>query len=127
MYDMKKIKYLVLLFTVTFLLTGCIKFNANMDIKKDKSMDFSIIYALDTSVFGEEKALKDSDKKDLEKQGFKVEEYANGTMKGFSLSKKIKNIDYVSSTADTKYSLSGILDNKKTDASLFKVKKGNYI
>ena len=61
MYDMKKIKYLVLLFTVTFLLTGCIKFNANMDIKKDKSMDFSIIYALDTSVFGEEKALKDSD------------------------------------------------------------------
>ena len=43
---MKKIKYLLLLCTISFLFTGCVKFNATMDIKKDKSMDFSRLLGL---------------------------------------------------------------------------------
>ena len=82
---MKKIRNLVMLLIVTLLLTGCVKYNVNMDIKKDKSMEFK-------------------------------------TMKGFTLTKKIKNIDDVSSTDDIKYSLSGITNNDST--KLFKVKKG---
>ena len=35
---MKKIKNILLLCTLNFLLTGCVKYNANMDIKKDEFM-----------------------------------------------------------------------------------------
>ena len=121
---MKKIKYILLLCTLTFLLTGCVKYNANMDIKKDKSMDFSIIYAFDSSLFEDQKLLEDKDKKELEDRGFTVTDYSQDKMKGFTISKKIKNIDDVSSTYDSEYSLSGILDDKSENAYIFKVKKG---
>ena len=49
---MKKVRNVLLLLVATLTLTGCVKFNANMEIKKDKSMDFSIIYAIDTSAMG---------------------------------------------------------------------------
>ena len=50
----KKVCNFMLLFSLLFIMTGCVKFNANMDIKKDKSMKFEIIYALDASYFGEQ-------------------------------------------------------------------------
>ena len=121
---MKKVWSLLLVCGLTFLLTGCVKFNANMDIKKDKSMDFSIIYAFDTSVFGEQEMLKDEDKKNLEKQGFTVKDYSQNTMKGFSISRNIKNIDFISSDKSTKYDLSGLLENKSKNNYIFEVKKG---
>ncbi|MBR2678614.1 MAG: hypothetical protein IKE63_04275 [Bacilli bacterium] len=121
---MKKVWSLLLVCGLTFLLTGCVKFNANMDIKKDKSMDFSIIYAFDTSVFGEQEMLKDEDKKNLEKQGFTVKDYSQNTMKGFSISRNVKNIDFISSDKSTKYDLSGLLENKSKNNYIFEVKKG---
>lgn len=121
---MKKVKYLLLLCMSVFLLTGCVKFNANMDIKKDKSMDFSIIYAFDQSLLGDQQLLDDEDKKELEDQGFKITDYSQDKMKGFTLSRSIRNIDMVSSTSDTEYSLSGMLDDKSENKYLFKVKKG---
>ena len=119
---MKKIRNLVMLLIVTLLLTGCVKYNVNMDIKKDKSMEFKIVYALDTSVLGEKATFTKDDLNKMKDQGFEVEEYTDGSMKGFTLTKKIKNIDDVSSTDDIKYSLSGITNNDST--KLFKVKKG---
>lgn len=119
---MKKIRSLVFLLVVTLLLSGCVKYNANMDIKKDKSMDLSITYALDTSVFGETKAFTEEDINNLRKQGYKVQEYSEGTMKGYKLTYSIKNIDDLSSTEDTEFSLSGIQKNGST--AMFKVKKG---
>lgn len=121
---MKKFKCLILLVMVSFFATGCIKFNANMDIKKDKSMDFSIIYAFDSSLFGNQELLDDKDKKELEEQGFAVDDYKEDKMEGFKISRNIKNIDVVSSTGDTSYSLSGILDEKSDNKYIFKVKKG---
>ena len=121
---MKKVKYLLLLCMSVFLLTGCVKFNANMDIKKDKSMDFSIIYAFDQSLLGDQQLLDDEDKKELEDQGFKITDYSQDKMKGFTLSRSIRNIDMVSSTSDMEYSLSGMLDDKSENKYLFKVKKG---
>lgn len=120
---MKKIKYLLLVSVLT-LLTGCVKFNATMDIKKDKSMDFSIIYAFDTSLFGSQDLLEESDKKDLESQGFIVEDYSQNNMKGFTIKKNISNIDDVSSTSDTNYDMSGLLNNSTDNNYFFKVKKG---
>lgn len=121
---MKKIRNLVMLLVVTLLLTGCVKYNVNMDIKKDKSMDFKIVYALDTSTLGEKANFSDEDLKKMKEQGFEVSEYSDGTMKGVTLTKKIKNIDDVSSADGTEYSLSGILNNG--NSKMFKVKKGLF-
>ena len=124
---MKKLKYFICLGLFVFLCTGCVKFNANMEIKKDKSMDYSIIYAVDTSLMGDDKLITDSEKKDLEKKGFKVEDYSEDSMKGFKLSINVKNIDKISTTKDTNYDLSGILKDKKDDTKyVFKVKKGLF-
>lgn len=125
---MKKLAKIIIIVVMMITMTGCVKFNANMDIKKDKSMDYSIIYALDTTYFGDEGVFNEEDKKELEKEGFKLEEYNEGNYKGVKLTRKIINIDLVSSKEDAKYSLSGILssedkDNNKNDY-LFKVEKG---
>ena len=122
---MRKISYLLVLSMLLFVLTGCVKFNANMDIKKDKSMDFSIIYAMNTSFLEGDSLLDENEQKELEKQGFTLTEYSEDNMKGFKLERNIKNIDAVSSTEDTEYSLSGLLDEKKDEnVKIFKVKKG---
>ena len=122
---MKKSLYVLGLFILVLGLSGCMKFNANMDIKKDKSMDFSMIYALDTQYFGNEEILTDEDKKGMEELGFKIEEYKEGTMQGFKLIKSVKNIDEISGEKDAEYSLSAITEEDK-DAKMFKVEKGFF-
>lgn len=128
---MKKVRNVLLLLVATLTLTGCVKFNANMEIKKDKSMDFSIIYAIDTSAMGGEESNESGEtftaeqKEELKKQGFTVEDYTDGKMKGIKITKHIDNIDTVSTDKDTEYSLSGMLDGKDhKDEYMFKVEKG---
>lgn len=127
---MKKIRNVLLLLVATLALTGCVKFNANMEIKKDKSMDFSIIYAIDTSAMGGEsntsgETFTNEQKEELKKQGFTVEDYTEGKMKGIKITKHINNIDEVSTDKDAEYSLSGMLDGKEhKDEYMFKVEKG---
>ncbi len=121
---MKKIKSLILLCVLAVMSTGCVKFNANIDIKKDKSMDFSILYAVNTSLLGDQASLEDADISEIEKQGFHVEKYSENNMEGFTISKKVNNIDLISSTEDTEYDLSGMLQNDSEKNYIFKVKKG---
>lgn len=120
----KKICTSLMAFFLMFVMTGCVKFNASMDIKKDKSMDFKIIYAFDTTYFGDEELLEEADKVKLEEEGFTVTNYSDGSMKGFTMSKNIKNIDDVSSSNDTEYSLSSLVESSDNGEYLFKVKKG---
>ena len=120
----KNIKLTALLTLLVISLTGCVKFNSTMEIKKDKSMDYKIIYAFDKSLFGDQEILTSDDKKELENKGFTVSNYVDGNMKGFKVSKNIKNIDDVSSTNDATYDLSGLLDSNKSESKVFKVKKG---
>ncbi len=119
----KRIMYIISLGMMLVCLTGCVKFNANMEIKKDKSMAFSIIYAFDKSLFGNTELFSSEDKKKMEDSGFTVSDYEEGNFKGFTLTKNIQNIDILSTNNDVTYSLSGMLDEKE-DAYLFKVKKG---
>ena len=121
---MKKVKCLLLLVIFTIIATGCVKFNANMDIKKDKSMEFSIIYAFDKSIFGEENGLKEEQFEEVKKQGFTVEKYTEGSYEGFKMTKKISNIDEVSTTEDVIYDLSGMMESKEDNKYIFKVVKG---
>lgn len=120
----KNIKLTALLTLLVISLTGCVKFNSTMEIKKDKSMDYKIIYAFDKSLFGDQEILTSNDKKELENKGFTVSNYVDGNMKGFKVSKNIKNIDDVSSTNNATYDLSGLLDSNKSESKVFKVKKG---
>ena len=123
---MKKNIRLILFCGVMFLLTGCVKYNVTMDIKKDKSMDFTLIYALNSSLLEDDSLLKDEDKRSFQDAGFIVEDYSENNMRGVKIYKSIKNIDAVSSVVDANYSLSALLDNQEKDESMFKVKKGLF-
>ena len=119
---MKKSLYILTIFIVAICLSECVKYNANIKIKKDKSMDFSIVYAMDTQYFGDQEVLTEENRKELEEEGFKVTDYQEDTMKGFTLTKSIKNIDELSTTENTDYSLSNIEEDKE----MFKVEKGFF-
>ena len=121
---MKKLKYLLVLCLFAIISTGCVKFNANMNIKKDKSMDFSIIYALDKTYFNGENSLKEEQFKEVEKEGFTITKYSEGNFEGFKLVKKVNNIDEVSSEDDAEYNLSGLMNNNTENKYIFKVVKG---
>ena len=122
---MKKSLYILGILVLTLGLSGCVKYNANIDIKKDKSMDFSIIYAMDTQYFGDQEILTSEDKDNLTKEGFEVSDYEDGTMKGFTISRSVKNIDDLSTEKDEDYSLSGIME-EDSDEKMFKVEKGFF-
>lgn len=122
---MKKVKYLLLLVLFAVVTTGCVKFNANMDIKKDKSMEFSVIYAFDKSLMGQDNALKEEDMAEPKKCGFEVTKYSEGNYEGFKLIKKITNIDEVSSETDVTFDLSGMMDEGVCNGKMFKVVKGS--
>mgnify|MGYP004601759807 CR=1 FL=1 len=123
---MKRVIKLVSIFLILFSLTGCVKFNANMSINKDKSMKYSVIYALDTTIFGNQSIMTDEDKNELIKKGYKIEDYSSGNMKGYTISKSFKNIDKVSSTGEVLYDISGLLDDDNNDSAIFYVKKGVF-
>ena len=122
---MKKAKYLLLLVIFALVTTGCVKFNANMNIKKDKSMEFSVIYAFDKSLMGEDNTLKEEDMSEPKKCGFEVTKYSEGNYEGFKLTKKIANIDEVSAETDVTYDLSGMMDEGVCNGKMFKVVKGS--
>ena len=119
---MKKIRNLVILLVTTLLLSGCVKCNFKMDIKKDKSMDYNITYALDTSVFGDKKAFSEEELNHFKELGYKVSEYSDGNMKGYTLTFSVDNIDDLSSTEDIEFNLSSVKSNKSN--KMFKIKKG---
>lgn len=124
---MKKIIKIICVISLVFLMTGCVKYNGKMDIKNDRSMTFSIIYAIDTAYFGNKDALKDDELKYLEEHGFEIEGYSNGDYKGATLTKKYEDIDLVSTTEDVKYSLSKITaSNGDEKEYLFKIEKGLF-
>lgn len=121
---MKKNLFCLFLFLLVFSLTGCVKFNANMDIRKDKSMNYSIIYAIDTSIFGDTSIIESDQRDDLINKGYSVSDYVDGNMKGVTLSREIKNIDYVSNTSSVSYDLSGIMEEESD--YIFSYKKGFF-
>ncbi len=119
----KKFIYLFSIFVFLFSATGCVRYQGNMEIKKDKSMSFSINYGLDSSIFGENAKISDEEKSNFEKQGFTVSDYSDGNYKGVTLTRKVKNIDSVSTDSDVKYSLSS---DGSDSSKIFKVKKGFF-
>ena len=131
---MKKIKFMFAIVLSLFLMTGCIKYDATMEVKKDKSMDFKIIYAMDMSMLGDlndtsssssnSKLINDDQKKELEKQGYTVKEYKDDKYQGMEVNYSVKNIDDISKTEDFELDLSKMLEENSDNNHFFTVKKG---
>ena len=123
---MKKINYILML-SLVFILTGCVKFDANMEIKFDKSMNYSIIIALDrTNVKNNENVLTTEQLRLLENKHFAISKYSNGNMEGYVLTKNIDNIDSLCTDKDVEYDLSGIISGNSNSEYLFKIEKGIF-
>ena len=118
----KNIKILVLLIIMTSL-TGCVQFKETLEIGKFKKANLEIIYAIDknvttTPVFTEDEINV------LKENNYKVEEYKKDNYEGYKITYRISNIDNVSTTKDTTYSLNSVKENKVEN--MFKVKKSLF-
>lgn len=119
-----KFKKLLISSFVLLGLSGCVKFNTTMDIKNDKSMDYSVIYGMTSTLINDQQMLSDEEKKELESKGFKAEDYKDDKYTGIKLTISFDNIDDVSTDKDTEFSLSKIADKSEKLENIFKVKKG---
>lgn len=120
----KKFKTFIGLCVLALLSTGCVKYNAKMDIKRDKSINYEIIYAIQASLSDSGQVMDEEGVKELKDNGYTVENYNEDGYTGFKISKKIKNIDDVSDTNEVIFSLSD--DASKKDIKIFTVKKGLF-
>lgn len=114
---MKKFK-VVFLFVMVLVLSGCtMKTEYGMEIKKDKSMDFSILMAYDNELIDGMLSMEEQDDTQMSYtdeqrwamleesndtddnplgNGFKAKKYEKGEFKGYIYTKTISNIDDIS-------------------------------
>lgn len=116
---------------LSLLSTGCVKMNLSMDIRKDKSMDFVIIEAVDETLMNQQgdsqnssgSMMDDKTIEELKKNGYQVENYSENSLVGYRISKTIKNIDDVSTEQEI---TSNIGLSESSDQPIFKIKKGFF-
>ena len=124
---MKKSCKVLCLMLVVFMLSGCMKMNMDMSIHKDKSMDLSVTVAVANSLLqqsSDSTIMSEEDIKEAEDQGFKVKEYSDGSMTGYTLTKNYSNIDDVSTEKETNLNLEESMEGAQED--MFTVKKGLF-
>lgn len=121
---MRKIVRIIIIIGIIYLSTGCVKYNATVNINKNKSINFRVIYALDKSLIGKEKLLKQEDKKNLEKQGFTIEDYSENNMKGYTIKIDIPNIDKISTSESIIYDLASMFSKDSKNNKIFTIKRG---
>ncbi len=78
-----------------FLLTGCVKVEENIVIHKDKSMDVSIVGAVNSAMLGQS-GFDESELEKAKNNGFKVEKYSDNDKVGYKITKSISNIENAS-------------------------------
>ena len=125
---MKKSLKLLSIMLVVFLMTGCVKSHVNMEINKDKSMNLSLIAAIDSNFLeqsGEDDLLENEEIKEFEEKGFKTEKYSDDSMTGYKFTKSFANIDDLSSEKETTLDLNALAD-EETPNNVFTVKKGFF-
>ena len=90
---MKKILSIVLLVLCMALISGCMRFNTTIDIKSNGKADLSMLYAVQKTE-GEDSGSSedyDSQKKEMEKAGWSVEDYNEDGYVGLKCT--MKNVD----------------------------------
>lgn len=122
---MKKYLKLLCVFSIAILATGCVKINVTMKVNADKSMDIEFVEAMADSLLktkGEDSILSKTEITKMEKDGYTIKKYSKDKMTGYTVTKKISNIDDISDTKEVK----GDLSLKKSGEKLFTVKKGFF-
>ena len=113
---------------VAFMMTGCVKTHVNMDIKKDKSMDFGMIMAVNNSLLeqsNQKTLMTDEQLKEIKDEGFQVKDYSDGTMIGYTFTKNFADIDELSSENSVNFKLDDNITKEKSP-KMFTVKKGFF-
>ena len=112
------LKMLIIMFLL-FITTGCVKYNEEVKIHGIKSMNIAVTFAVDQSIV--DYKIDDDKINELKSKGYFVNNYKSGNYTGIVLKYKIHNIDHVSTSRDTTYSLTSIRNEIPT--KMFKVKK----
>lgn len=122
-----KILKVLLVVIMAFTLSGCVKFNQTMEIKKDGTMNYNLIYAVNKSLLqGQDNIFEEDDIKQLQEKGFTVTDYEDDKMKGVTISRNGILVDSISSDdKNAVYELTSVVsDDEKDNSKLFYVKKG---
>lgn len=106
----KYIKIMAMLI-ISVLLTGCIKENQTMIVKKDGSMDLVWIIATVKDIESSSSMLEEEQIKDYKKMGYTVEPYETEDYKGVTLKLHINSIDDVSTLDAPMYKLTQDVPN----------------
>ena len=94
---MKRSKFKILVLSMlVVLLTGCVKMDVTMEVKNDKSMNLSMIYAVSKELDEYSTSSDEEQIKEYENKGFYVEKYEEDGKTGYKITKQYKNIDEVS-------------------------------
>ena len=123
---MKRLLKLFSVLLVVVMMTGCVKYNINMTISNNKKMKFEAIIAMSSSLMQGENTTTSTNEegiKELEKKGFKVEEYKEDDYEGWKISKTYDNIDNYSTSDEVKVDLNKFLEGE--EPKYFFQKKGN--
>ena len=122
---MKKSVTLLALMLVMLLFSGCVKFDVDMTINSDKSLDLKVTTAMADSVksyFGDQTEESEDNMEEAKKNGFEVEDYKNDGFTGYTVKKHYNNIDELSTTEDVNANISAA----DKDEKLFKITKGFF-
>ena len=138
---MKKIKLLLSLILVC-ILTGCVKYNAVMEVKDDKSLTFEVVYGIDLSVTDGIAGTESEDDSDfevetevetgtetesvttesyayLEEYGYKVEKFEekndSSNIEGVKITKIFSNIDDISDSKKITVDMLSIFSEENID------------
>jgi len=120
---MKKTMKLFSLLLIVVLMSGCVKYNINMEVGKDKSVTIEVISAMEETYYNSESVKEEAEV--AEKKGFKIEEYSQDNWKGSKFVKKYDNIDKISSDKKVTVELSDIIDESKEDIKVYFQKKSS--
>lgn len=148
----KKVCSFILCLALMVALSGCVKYELNMGVKDDKSVDFEITYAIDGSYMdsmnmGEDEETTTTEEEDdndietdsgevnvddysfLKSKGYTVEKYTENTdehkYSGVKIKKTFKSIDDVTKETEKTIDINDLFKEDTFDDSQLFSKKGN--
>ena len=146
---LKKIRNLCIILLCCFIVTGCVKYEMRMEINDDKSMDFTYIELIESTLESEDEEYDDEEydeeeyddmldledeeedaevRERMEKRGYTVEEYIDSKepeYTGIKISKHFDNIDNISKEGDIiEINLTNLTEEDFDDSLFFTYQKG---
>lgn len=84
---MKRIRYMLLTIVLAYVLTGCVRLEYDIDIKKNGTFDATVIYAVMES-YSDDDEMSSEEISQMEEQGWEYETYSEDGYVGYLFTKK---------------------------------------